>query len=192
MLALKRMISHLARVLFVVAALSKPAPASAAGAASARLENAEALRHYVAGRMLEEQGDSDGAFREYFRALSSDPRAPGIARRISELAARTGDSQRSLEFADRTLAADSADARAHWLRGAALFQMSRVDEALASLEAAAAADSLSGEYFESLAHVAEEANLPDIQERALKRLVVLRDDDSEAWFQLAALAARRG
>jgi len=185
------MISHLARVLFLVAALSKPAPALAAGADTARLENAEALKHYVAGRMLEEQGDSDGAYREYFRALSSDPRAPGIARRISELAARTGDPQRSLEFADRALAVDSADARAHWLRGAALFQLSRSVEALASLEAATVADSERAEYFESLAHVAEEANLPDVQERALKRLVVLRDDDSEAWFQLAALAARR-
>src|SRR5260221_12649988 len=105
------MISHLALSLFLVAALSKPAPALAAGADTARLENAEALKHYVAGRMLEEQGDSDGAYREYFRALSSDPRAPGIARRISELAARTGDPQRSLEFADRALAVDSADAR---------------------------------------------------------------------------------
>jgi Flp pilus assembly protein TadD len=188
---LKLMISNLARVLLLVAALSKPAPAPAAGADSARLENADALQHYVAGRMLEEQGDSDGAFREYYRALSADPRAPGIARRISELAARTGDPQRSLEFANRALAADTSDARALWLKGAALFQLSRLDEALAALRAATAADSESAEYFESLAHVAEEANLPDVQERALKRLVELRDDDSEAWFQLAALAARR-
>jgi Flp pilus assembly protein TadD len=188
---LKLMISNVAHALLLVAALSRPAPAHAAGADSSHLENAEALQHYVAGRMLEEQGDSDGAFHEYYRALSSDPHAPGIARRISELAARTGDPQRSLEFANRALAADSSDARAHWLKGAAEFQMGHVNEALVSLQAATAADSERAEYFESLAHVAEEANLPDVQEVALKRLVTLRDDDSEAWFQLAALAARR-
>jgi tetratricopeptide (TPR) repeat protein len=185
------MIPTIARALVVVAALSRAAPPQAAGADTARLENAEALGHYVVGRMLEEQGDSDGAFREYYRALSTDPHAPGIARRISELAARTGDPQRSLEFATRALAADSTDARALWLEGAAQFQLGHVPEALSSLQAATAADSESAEYFESLAHVAEEANLPDVQERALKRLVTLRDDDSEAWFQLAALAARR-
>jgi len=194
------MICTLARALILVAVLSKPAPAHAAGASaaarpahadSARLENSDALRHYVAGRMLEEQGDSDGAFREYYQALSSDPHAPGVARRISELAARTGDPQRSLEFANQALAIDSTDARALWLRGAAQFQMGQIGEALSSLQAATAADSERAEYFESLAHVAEEANLPDVQESALKRLVTLRDDDAEAWFQLAALAARR-
>ena len=191
MLALKLMLSTVARAFVLVAALSKPAPAHPAGADSARPESPDALRHYVEGRMLEEQGDSDGAFREYYRALSSDPRAPGVSRRISELAARTGDPERSLEFARRALTLDSTDARAHWLKGAAEFQMGRLGESMASLRAATAADSERAEYFETLAHVAQEANLPDDQERALKRLVTLREDDSEAWFQLAALAARR-
>ena len=165
------MISTIARALVLVAALSKPAPAPAAGADSAHAENPESLRHYVAGRMLEEQGDSDGAFREYYQALSSDPHAAGVARRISELAARNGDLQRSLDFANRALALDSTDARAHWLKGAAQFQLGQVSEAMSSLVAATVADSERAEYFETLAHVAEEANLPDQQERALKRLV---------------------
>lgn len=193
------MIPAIARALVLVAALSKPAPAAGAppaaaplaGADSVRRESADALRHYLDGRMLEEQGDTDGAFREYYRALSADPHAPGVARRISELAARTGDPQRSLEFANRALAIDSTDARALWLKGAAQFQLGSVNQAMGSLQAATAADSDRAEYYETLAHVAEEANAPDVQESALKHLVTLRDDDAEAWFQLAALAARR-
>ena len=192
MLALKLMISIVASALILMAASPRPAPAGSDPADSTRFSSADALRHYAQGRLLEERGEGEAAITEYYRALVSDPHEISAARRISELAARSGDAARSLEFARRVLSADSSDARARWLEGVALFQQGDRERALRSLEAAVALDSSSVEYPQALSHVAQEMGRLEVQGRALRRLIVIRDDDAETWFQIAALAAHDG
>lgn len=152
----------------------------------------ESLRRYLQGRYLEQTGASDEALGEYYRALALDPTSRALLVRISETAARKGDRQRSLEFAERALAVAPGDARANWLKGVALFQMERVPEALAPLEAACAADSENAEFARTLARVAEILDRVDLVKRNYARVVWLDPEDSESWFQLAAAQARLG
>jgi len=150
----------------------------------------EALRHYSLAGLLDERGDTPGAITEYSRALSLDPDSPQIAIHLSDLTARQGDAARSLEFADRALAASPGNARAEWLRGSALFNLGRNDEALDAMSAAVHADTLRADYALSLARVAEQLDRLDIVRDAYRRVVDLDEEDAEAWFQLAAAEAR--
>ena len=186
------MILVFASTLALMAATARPGPMRPDAAEPTRFPSADALRHYAAGRLLEERGESDAAVDQYYRALVGDPRSGAAARRVSELAARADDIPRSLEFARRALAVDPNDARAHWLEGVALFQQGDGAGALAALETAVRLDSSSAEYLQALAHVGHETGHADVEERALRQLVGIRDDDAEAWFQLAVMAARQG
>jgi tetratricopeptide (TPR) repeat protein len=186
------MIAIVASTLLILAATANGARAHSAPADSARVSSADALRQYAAGRLLEERGDVDGATDLYYRALVADPHAGDVARRISELAARSGDASRSLEFATRALALDSTDARAHWLAGVALFEQGKREAALVSLETAVRTDSTHAEYPQALVHVAQEMGRIDVERMALERSIAINPDDGEAWFQLAAISARTG
>ncbi len=152
----------------------------------------EALRRYLQGRYLEQTGATEDALGEYYRALTLDPNSLSLLLRISEAASRKGERQRALEFADRALAIAPGDGRANWLKGAALFQMERVSEALAPLEAAYEAERENAEYAKTLARVAEVLDRVELVERAYARAVWLDPEDSESWFQLAATQARLG
>jgi tetratricopeptide (TPR) repeat protein len=169
------------------------APAAAgAGPDRAQYRSEDALRRYAQGRLLEEQGARGEALEEYYRALFLDPQALEIPRRVSEVAAAMGDPGRSLEFAERALAADPADPRASWLKGAALLNLGRDPEALAPLERAARADSERVEYVRTLARAAERLGRLDLLAHCYRRVTWLEEDDGEAWFQLAAAEAWRG
>lgn len=152
----------------------------------------EALRRYLQGRSLEQAGANEEALAEYYRALALDPSSRSLLVRISEAAARKGEWQRSLEFAERALLVAPNDARANWLKGVALFQMERAPDALGPLEAAFAADSQNAEYAKTLARVADQLDRVDLVRRSYSRAVWLDPDDSESWFQLAATQARMG
>ncbi len=150
----------------------------------------EALRHYALARLLDERGDVPGAITEYSRALSLDPDSPQIPLHLSDLTARQGDAARSLEFADRALAAEPGNARGQWLRGSALFNLGRSEESLEALTAATRADSQRVDYALSLARVAEQLDRLEVVRDAYQRVVELDEGDAEAWFQLAAAEAR--
>ncbi|TMQ72327.1 MAG: tetratricopeptide repeat protein [Candidatus Eisenbacteria bacterium] len=152
----------------------------------------EALRRYAQGRLLEEQGVRNQALDEYYRALSLDPTARDVARRVSEVAAQMGDPGRSLEFAERALATDPTDARARWLKGAALLNLGKDADALAMLQSAVERDSDRIEYVRTLARAAEQLDRFDLVAKSYRRAVWLDDEDGEAWFQLAAAEARQG
>jgi tetratricopeptide (TPR) repeat protein len=169
--------------------IGTPVPADSARASYA---GAEALRHYVQGRLLEERGDFNEALGQFYRALLLDSHATGAALKISELSARIGENDRSLEFAERALRLEPGRARGLWLRGPALFNLGQGEEALKFLQSAAEADSNDADYQRSLAHVAEELNHLDVVARACARAVFLDEDDAESWFQLAAADARLG
>ncbi|HTO92038.1 MAG TPA: tetratricopeptide repeat protein [Candidatus Sulfotelmatobacter sp.] len=154
--------------------------------------SAEALQRYTQGRLLEEEGDIDGALGEYYHVLTSDPRSLEAMRRISDLCAQRGDLNRSLEFAERALVVAPNDARSLWLKGSALFNLGRSTEALASLQKCVAADSEQAEYWRTLGRVAERENRLDLVEHAYEETVDLEDGDAEAWFQLAGARARLG
>jgi tetratricopeptide (TPR) repeat protein len=174
----------------LVAAVSPAARPDPPQAAGARYPSEEALRRYAQGRLLEEEEAPTEALGEYFRALSLDTRSVATAQRLSEVSARMGDSQQSLEFANRAIEIDPANARALWLRGGALFNLGRAPEALEALEASVAADSERTEYLATLARVAEEQDRHDIAARAWRGVVAIDDRDGEAWFRLAAAEAR--
>jgi len=175
----------------LIAAAATSAPRSGPSQApDGRFPSEEALRRYAQGRLLEERHEPGDALSEYYRALLLDARSLATARRLSEVSAQLGDPHQSLEFAERALALEPADARALWLKGSALFNVSRPTEALQSLEAAVAADSQRMEYLTTLARVGEELNRYDVVARAYRKAVELDGEDGEAWFQLAAAEAR--
>ncbi|MCC6349712.1 MAG: tetratricopeptide repeat protein [Candidatus Eisenbacteria bacterium] len=185
------------RLLLLVAALAAfVLPASAAiapadsGAGAYRSE--QALRHYLQGRWLEEAERPQDAQAEFSRALSLDPGAADVMLHLAELAANSGESGRSLELADRILGDDPGNARALWLRGAALFNLGRAGEAIGPLEAASRADSLNPDYARTLARVAEALDRLPVVFAAWERVTRLDDEDAEAWFQLATVAMRVG
>jgi tetratricopeptide (TPR) repeat protein len=153
---------------------------------------AAALDGYLSGRLLEERGMEGEALQEYLQALRLDPGQPGIELRVSEVSARLGEWQRALESAGRVLQNDPGNARALWLQGSALFSLGRPGESLQALEAAVAADSQQADYWRTLARVAELLDQVDVMAAGWRHAVELDDDDSEAWFQLAAVEARRG
>ena len=150
----------------------------------------ESLRRYAAGRLLEEQGDTEGALAEYYRVVALDPRSISALLRVSEVAAQRGEFRRSIEFAERALAVDSTDARALWLRGSAEFSLERYADAILSLERSVASDSGRAEYWGTLARAAEFLDRFDIVARASRHVVDLEPANGESWFQLAAAEAR--
>jgi len=167
-------------------------PGAVAPAVSAAPGAAAALDCYLSGRLLEERGVEVAALEEYLQALRLDPGRPGIELRVSELAARLGEWQRSLEYAGRALEHDPGNARASWLQGSALFSLGRPRESLKSLQVAVAADSQQAHYWRTLARVAELLDQVELMAAGWRRAVELDAGDSEAWFQLAAVEARWG
>src|SRR5262245_271916 len=135
-----------------------------------KYSNEEALRRYAQGRLLEEEGSRPKALDEYYRALFLDPKATEVARRVSEVSGQMGDPGRSLEFADRALEVDPDDARALWLKGAALLNLGRDEEALAPLQAAVAVDSERVEYLRTLARAAERVDRYDLLARTYRQI----------------------
>jgi len=195
------LIVMLAATAVLPARAAKPPAVTGHGAAASRagtpvadsgVADPEALGRYLAGRLLEERGLDAEALEEYLQALRSDPNQPGIELRVSEVAARLGDSQRSLEYAGRVLEHDPGDARASWLQGSALFNLGRPEESLKALQMAVAADSGQAEYWKTLARVAETLDRVELMAAGWRRTVELDDGDGEAWFQLAAVEARLG
>jgi len=178
--------------LILVAATSTLPSAAPPQAPGPRYPSEEALRRYAQGRLLEEQGQRDLAIGEYSRALLLDDGAGSLARRVSEASAAGGEPSRSLEFATRAIAIDPGDARAYWLKGTALLNLGRNQEAVPSLEAAATLDSERVEYVRTLGRAAESVDRHDLALRSYRRAVWLEPDDAESWFQVAAGEARLG
>lgn len=179
-------------VCLLVTAPGIPAAGAAPDTAARAPVSAEALSHYVAGRLLELSGSSQDAIAEFTRALSLDPAAFSVLLHLSEASARANETSQSLEFAERAVKMRPGDGKALWMKGAALFNMQRAPEALPVLQAACVADSDQAEYLRTLARVAETLDRTDIVERAYARSVVLEEEDGESWFQLAAAQARLG
>lgn len=177
----------------VLAAASPAVPLAAPADSTARAyRSEEALRHYLQGKWLEVNGKVDEAKAEFSRALSLDPSDTSLQLHLSELASATGEPGRSLELAERVLVAEPRNAKALWLKGAALFNLDRAGEALAPLAEACRVDSLEAEYVRTYARVAEALDrVPDVLS-AWDRATRLDDGDAESWFQLASAAARTG
>lgn len=167
-------------------------PGTGATAADPSPGGPEALTRYLSGSLLEERGQDVDALEEYLQALRLDPDRPAIELRVSELAARLGEAQRSLEYALRALAHEPGNARASWLQGSALFNLGRPQESLKALQAAVAADSEQADYWKTLARVADLLDQVEWVAAGWRHAVELDDGDGEAWFQLAAVEARRG
>jgi tetratricopeptide (TPR) repeat protein len=111
---------------------------------------------------------------------------------VSEIAARLGEPQRSLDYATRVLEHDPGNARASWLQGSALFNLGRPQESLEALQAAVSADSEQVDYWRTLARAAETLGQVPLVAAGWRHVVELDDGDGEAWFQLAAVETRLG
>ena len=167
--------------LVLAAGLTAASAASAGEPAGERYPSDEGLRHYLAGRWLEQNGDLAAAGGEFARAAALDPGSSAILLHASEVAARSGESTRSLELARRVLERSPHDAHALWLEGAALFNMSRASEALQPLRDAVAADSTNTECLRTLAHVAETLDQVALTDSCYELIVQQDEDDAESW-----------
>ncbi len=177
----------------VLAAIGLAASVAHAGEdPGGRTPSDEALRHYLNGRWLEEEGDLAGAGAEFARAAALDPTATDILVHAAEVAAHAGDPARSLELARQALVRVPGEPRALWLQGAALFGLSRPAEALQPLRQAALADSENADVWRTLAHTGEALELPALVDSCWERVTDLDPDDGESWFQLATTRARLG
>jgi tetratricopeptide (TPR) repeat protein len=145
---------------------------------------------YAGGRLAQERGDDADAMAEYLRVLAIDSRSYSALLNVSELAARRGEAARSLEFAERALIQVPDDAHSLWLKGSAQFNLGRPQAALETLEAATRADPTQTQYWLTLARVAETMDRIPVVARAYQNIVLLDENDAEAWFQLAAAEAR--
>ncbi len=184
--------THGFALVLAVLAAAATVPAAAGVDSGGEYPNEEAVRRYAQGLLLEARGERRQAQAEYFRALLLDGRAPALLRRISSISAALSEPRRSLEFAERALAVDSADARSWWLKGAALANLGEPQPALLALGRAVGLDSTQADYYRALAGVAELVDDLPALEQASRRLVWLDDEDGEAWFQLAGATARLG
>ncbi len=182
----------LALALAPSAAPSAAAAPAAADTAGRAYPSEQALRHYLQGRWAELAGEPQQAQAEFSRVLTLDGAAVDVMLRLCEVAAAAGEPGRALELAERALGVAPANARAMWLKGAALFNLGRAEESLAPLLAASRADSLDPEYARTLARVAESLDRLPLVAAAWERAVRLDEDDPEAWFQYASAAARLG
>ena len=186
-LAMKR----LACIVLAVGLLAASA-AFAGEVAGERYPSDEALRHYLAGRWLEQTGDLAAAGAELARASALDPGSAVILLQAGDVASRAGEHTRALELARRALEHSPGDGHALWLEGAALFNLSRAVEALTPLREAVAADSENVEVLRTLAHVAESLDRVALVDSCYDRIVHLDENDGESWFQLATTRARLG
>lgn len=152
----------------------------------------EAVVRFAQARLLESQGDLSGALNGYAGVLAIDPTAGDAARHVSDLAARLGQTQRSLEAARQALQIDPHDARARWLEGSALMALGHNEEGLSSLQQAAREDSDNADYQRTVARAAEQLDRVPLVARAWRAAAELDPDDGETWFQLAAAEARLG
>jgi tetratricopeptide (TPR) repeat protein len=176
----------------LAAGLLAASAAFAGEAAGERYPSDEALRHYLAGRWLEQTGKLEEAGAELARAAALDPASPGILLHACEVASRAGEPTRALELARHVLDLSPGNGRALWLEGAALFNLSRAGEALSPLLRAVAVDSGNAECIRTLAHVAESLDRVALMDSCYERIVALDTDDAESWFQLATTRARLG
>lgn len=166
--------------------------AGAADAPEQRYRSDEALRHYVAGRWLEETGDMPGAGAELARAMALDPDNAAIQLEACLVASRAGEPSHALELARGVLAKSPRNARALWLMGAALVSLERPEEAVAPLRYSTLADGGNAECWRTLARAAEATQRIALVDSCYARLVELDADDAESWFQLATARARLG
>jgi tetratricopeptide (TPR) repeat protein len=184
--------SSVAGVLCVLAATASPSVPATTPPDTARYPSEEALRSYAQARLSDEEGDAASALNDYYRTLRSDPGAAAAALHVSELAARSGSAERSLEFAERAIELRPDAARGHWLKGAALFNLGRAQDALEPLQVASRLDTTEAEYARGLARVAETLDRVPLVAEAFRRVVSIDDGDGEAYFQLAAAECRLG
>ena len=166
--------------------------AAAADVPEQRYRSDEALRHYVAGRWLEETGDMTGAGAELSRAMALDPDNLPIQLEACLVASRSGEPSHALELARGVLAHEPGNARALWLAGAALVSLGRAEDAVAPLRYSTLADASNAECWRTLAHAAEATQRIALVDSCYARLVDLDDADAESWFQLATARARLG
>ncbi len=139
--------------------------------------------HYRAARQLERRGDSLRALRHAVQAFEAVPSEGIVFVTMARLADRSGERSEVVRAIERVaLANNNADARAAWLRRAALFTGSseegrrqRVDVLLRALSVRAEADlvrSLSKAMFELIESAADEREILELRfERAVTELL---------------------
>ena len=182
---------HIACIALAAGLLAASA-AFAGEVADARYPSDEALRHYLAGRWLEETGDLAAAGAEFARAAVQDPGSDGVLVHAAEVASRAGAPSRALELCRRVLDRAPGNNRALWLEGAALFNLGRSAEALQPLRSASAGDPSNTDCLRTLAHVAEALDQVALVDSCYQQIVRVDEDDGEAWFQLATTRAQLG
>ena len=96
---------------------------------------AQALRHYVRGRLLMGNGEHALAARELRAAAALAPKAARVWRRLGEALYEVGDLRGAVEALDETLRLRPTDVPSLYLRGRAAHRLGRPKDAVASFEA---------------------------------------------------------
>ena len=96
--------------------------------------------HYNLGLSLKMQGDFDGAFDAFYKAVWNDAWQCAGYFELARIACRRGDFEEALELAERSLTRNTNHHKARHLKIALLRKLNRADEAVAEIETAFKAD----------------------------------------------------
>jgi tetratricopeptide (TPR) repeat protein len=154
--------------------------------------DAAATAAFLRGRMLELDGDFEGAALAYEEALHNDPDSPDLLRKLAQAYLRTGATDRAMTSAERALELDPQDDET--LRTLAVIYVTaqQFDKAAALLEPGFEAGELSAEGVFGLCSLWIQLGRFEDAERAAGRLGELAPDDVRCLFAVGQGYARTG
>ena len=151
-----------------------------------------ALRHYLQGVLLENEGDLPGAIDEIGRAFAFDPAAFDLAIKLADLSLQAGNPSACLDFARRATALGDTSGRSRLLAANALASMGKIRESLGEFERATVEDSTRAAAWLGLGRARDETGDAAGATEALRRANALAPDDIETAWRLAGHEAQLG
>lgn len=148
---------------------------------------------YVAlGALLNEQGDTEGAYKSFCDGLKLDPSNTSLRFNAAVLALRLERLDEALEHVEAALQEDARNANLHALHGAILSGLGRDDEALKALQDAVKIEPGNPSLQFRLGNLCAQLGLRDQAIAAYQKAIKKDPDYLRAWYNLGAVLYEAG
>lgn len=148
---------------------------------------------YIAlGALLNEQGDTEGAYKSFCDGLKLDPTNAGLRFNAAVLALRLERLDEALEHVEAALAEDRRNANLHALHGAVLSGLGRDAEALKALEEAVKIEPGNPSLQFRLGNLYAQLGLHDKAIAAYQKAIKKDEGYLRAWYNLGAVLYEAG